>query len=196
METLTSFRTLRERAEDPSILYSNVVRMSRAAERLLNILCDYGMYGQVLQVLGRQVLFIHNLAWIDTRTICMIHFSNVNSAMKVYKKWTVCLYYRCLKISEYQECSKFLWKQLQVVALSVCLLCKAVHSRFITSNDQGLYAISTIFSILSHLHFITIQFGSTGFSVWRDIIDQILITFKRQPSLSTKVLETCFSIGI
>jgi hypothetical protein len=47
-----------------------------------------------------------------------------------------------------------------------------------------------IFMILSNIHFITLKYGSTGFSLWRDIIDRCMIGLKLNPSLIPSLLES------
>lgn len=66
---------------------------------------------------------------------------------------------------------------------------------------KSLYAsqpdlVSIVFSILEHSHFITVQFGNDGFSLWRDAIDFLMYAVEDAPDTALLILESAFSRGM
>ncbi len=88
--------------------------------------------------------------------------------------------------------SSVFWKHLNYTAFTLCMAVNASKALYATQPDL----LSIVFSILEHSHFITVQFGNDGFSLWRDAIDFLMYALEDVPDVAVIILESAFSHGM
>ena len=100
----------------------------------------------------------------------------------------------CVDKIDYKTQMMDFWIFFQTIALCISLIIRPIALDLPDSpsfaKKKSLPYISKIFAILSNIHFITIRYGPTGFSLWRDIVDHCMIGLKLYPSFIPYIFES------
>ena len=113
-------------------------------------------------------------------------FADPHSIFTLLQDFSHQLHHDCMDSGVYEDPKeqKDLWDYLKTITFSLTLILKSIHWCF---DDRDIPVMNSMYGILMEIHFIILEFGSNGFSLWRDCIDSLLLSFHSRPHLLEQI---------
>lgn len=181
---------LKERSKNPASLYASAGRIAKATSHFVSYLCEMHSYTTIDGMIIRFEIF--NLTkLLESKSILrrfMIRFICRFSLLGMLFQIPVIFGFYCLEYETY------FWRFFQTIAFCISIIIRGIAFDLPDSvnskKKKSLSYLSKIFMILSNIHFITLRYGNTGFSLWRDIMDRSMIGLKLYPGLVPSLLAS------